>query len=110
MGKFDLNIDSVNVFGINKDLDYIDVDAMNESLKEIIGQLDIVRLSLLNINSLLNQTIKKHRFGWSKKCKSLSISTIKCRDKFFQSFMEDSQRYRMKIIEDKINNITDSNE
>ena len=119
MGKFDINIDSVNVFGVNKDLDYIDVDAMNESLKEIIGQLDIVRLSLLNINSLLNQSVNKGFVkgtradifrGWSKKCKSLSISTIKCRDKFFQSFMEDSQRYRMKIIEDKINNITDSNE
>lgn len=117
MGKFDLNINNVNIYGIDKDLEYIDIDTMTQSLKEIVGQLDIVRLSLLNINSLLNQSVNKGFVkgaranifrGWSKKCKSLSISTIKCRDKFFQSYMEDSQKYRMKKIEEKINNITDN--
>ena len=119
MGKFDLNINNINVYGINKDLEYIDIDTMNQSLKEIVAQLDIVRLSLLSINSLLNQSVNRGFVkgtradifrGWSKKCKSLSISTIKCRDKFFQSYMEDSQEYRIKKIEEKINSITDKKE
>jgi len=115
VGKFDLNIDNVNIFGINKDIDFIDVNKMNDSLKEIINQLDIIRLSLLNINSLLNQSInsgfvKGSRVdifrGWSKKCKSLSSSTVKCREKFFQSYMSDSQRYRMDLIDEKLRNIS----
>ena len=117
MGKFDLNVDSVNIYGIDQDSDFIDINVMNESLKDIVLQLDVIRLSLLNLNSLLNQSVNKGFIkgsrvdifrGWAKRCKSLSSSTIKCRDNFYHSYMTDSQNYRMKVIDDRLSAIIDN--
>lgn len=117
VGKFDLNVDSVNIYGIDKDSDFIDISVMSDSLKEIVCQLDVVRLSLLNLSSLLNQSVNKGFIkgsrvdifrGWAKRCKSLSSSTVKCRDNFYRSYMTDSQDYRMRVIDDRLSTIIDN--
>ena len=111
MAKYNLGVSSRNVKGIDKDNLYINDVAFREIEQDIEMQFDIIRTSLINLNSLLNQSInlnlvKGSRLvvfkGWSRKTKAQALSAVKIKNLLVNNYKKDLRAYALSIINSHI--------
>ena len=112
MGKYNLgsSITDVNRV-INKDDLYINDSKARAIEKDILKQLDIIRVSLMKSNEILNKTINKKIIkgsrvdvfkGWAKKSKAQSMASEKLKCFLKDSYEMDLRNYPIKLLDERI--------
>lgn len=111
MGKFSLGNPSVEVHGIQSDNLYLNDDVAKKIERDMQRQLEIMRTSLVKINSILNQTInqkyvKNTRIdifrGWSRVTKSQAEVISKLKSNLTNCYSDDLKTYSIKLLDDRI--------
>lgn len=112
MGKYNLGKSTTSVSPLlSKTNLYVNESRANSIVKDINNQLDDMRNSLLNINIILNKSVKgkyvkgsrANSFkGWAKKCKSQADNSLKIKDKLNTKYEEDVRKYPIKLLDERI--------
>ena len=112
MGKYNLgsSITDINRV-VNKEDLYINDSKARAIEKDILKQLDIIRVSLMKSNEILNKTINKKIIkgsrvdvfkGWSKKAKAQSMASEKLKCFLKDSYEMDLRNYPIKLLDERI--------
>ena len=107
LGKVDLELSKL----LNKKDLYIDVKKVSKIESDMEKQLESIRVSLININNLLNVAAKSEFVkgqkanslkSWAKKAKSQSLSADKLKEKLNILYSQDFYEYPLKLLNDRI--------
>lgn len=112
MGKFNLGVASTELSNtINRDRLYMN-EAKAKPLKDDIEkQLEVIRVSLSNINALLNKTVSNEVVkgsraetfkGWAKKAKSQAAAVEKIKTLLIEKYAEDARNYPIQLLDNRI--------
>ena len=112
MGKYNLGTASIEINKLlNKKDFYLNVSKASNIESDIEKQLDSIKVSLLNINNLLNKATndgvvsgkRADAFkSWAKKAKSQSLTASKLKEKINNKYSEDVREYPLKVLNDRI--------
>ena len=112
MGKYNLGKAFTSVSPLlSKNNLYVNESRANIIVKDIDKELDNMRNALLNINIILNKTVKDKYVkgnrassfkGWAKKCKSQADNTLNIRYKLALKYNEDVRKYPIKLLDERI--------
>ena len=114
MSEFDVNKKSNSILNIDKNCLFINSDKMKTIDKNMENDLDKMRSSLIQINSLLNKMVKydsvkgkrKEVFKkWAKVSKSQALSSEKLKLNLNEKYKEDLQKYILKLLDERISDI-----
>lgn len=114
MGKFDLGVSTTKVTGIDPNNMLVNDSEIKNCEKNIEKQLDDIRLSLINISNLLNQSVNKKYVkgsriqifkGWARKAKAQSLASEKLKKEFADNYKNDLQDYTLLILDNHINDL-----
>ena len=112
MGKYNLgeaNIDLAKM--LDKKKFYVNIKKTSKVEKDMEKQLEAMRVSLANINNLLNRSVKEEFVkgkradafkSWSKKAKSQSVNASKVLDKLNVKYEEDAREYPLRVLDNRI--------
>ncbi len=101
----------MEITDIDNDRLFVNDVKVKSITKDMQKQLDIVRISFMNINNSLNQlvnqkVIKGSRLdavkNLSKKAKSQATATEKLKDTLIQKSTEDMQLYPIQLLDERI--------
>ena len=114
MSKFDLGKRTTEINNINKTDLFINSSKLKSIDKNIQNDLEKMRSSLMNINSLLNKAskydcVKGKRVeifkGWAKVSKNQALSCEKVKYNFNDRYKDDLQKYILKLLDERISDI-----
>ena len=114
MSKYDLASSSINISDIDREHIFINDKKVKNIEKDMEKQLDVVRSSLLNINSLLNRCVnlkivKGSRIdvykGWARKAKTQRHSAEKAKVSLSEQYSADLINYPIKLLDERINEL-----
>ena len=113
MSKFDLKSNS-SVKNIEKGNLYINSSKLKTIHKNIEKELDVVRSSLMNVNTLLNKVVKMDCIGgkrteifkgWAKVSKTQALAALKLKEQYNEKYKDDLQSYILKVLDERITDI-----
>lgn len=112
MGKYNLGIASSALRNeVDKKNLYVNDAKAKNIEKDMEKQLDVIRTSLFNIHTLLNQAVNKKYVvgsraqvfrGWAKKSKSQSLSAKRLMESLNDKYFDDVKNYPIKLLDDRI--------
>ncbi|MBR2828385.1 MAG: hypothetical protein IKE70_04055 [Bacilli bacterium] len=114
MSKFNIDKKSNTIMNINKEQLFINSDKMKNIDKGMENDLEKMRTSLIQINSLLNKLVKydsikgkrKEIFkGWAKVSKSQALAAEKLKLNLNEKYKDDLQKYIFKLLDERISDI-----
>ena len=111
MSKNNSNNYSFDLKSLDKNNLFINEAKVVSLSKDMERQLDIIQLSLANINVDLNKLINQKVFkgnkaetlkGLSKKAKSQAGAALKLKNNLIESINSDTQLYPLKVLDERI--------
>ncbi len=114
MSKYDLGVSTSKVSKIEKNKLYMDTTKFKSVEKNINKELEAIRSSLFNINTILNKASKLEIVkgkreeifkGWAKVSKSQANVTLKLKENYHEKYIDDLQQYILKMLDERISDI-----
>ena len=112
MGKYNLGVASTELNNtVNSNRLYMNEAKAKPLAADIEKQLEVIRVSLSNINALLNKSVSSEVVkgsraetfkGWAKKAKSQATAVEKIKKLLSEKYAEDAKNYPIQLLDDRI--------